>query len=633
MYIQKEEFETLLFKLSDIYYNKKLEQRQNKDDQEKKNDGEVSDEVYDSLVNTYNLKFGEEYKSVGCTVPFKNKEILPKYMGSLNKAKSKIEVDRWVKKYPSNYVISNKIDGVSALYSGNKLWTRGNGIEGTNISHILKYLNMPQINKKCFIRGELYMPKSIFNEKYKCHFSNARNMVAGLLNPLTKQPKSDIIRDLVFMAYEYDDKFSYHSMYTQLNIIEGLGFKTPWFKIEKPSKITLEYLTSLMNKQKVISDYDMDGLVIIVDNAQPKSYEKINPPHAIAFKIEGDLIQTTVEYVQWNISKHGFLKPRVKIEKIQLCGVEIKWTTGFNAKFIVDNKIGKGSKLIITRSGDVIPYIKKVISNSDTGKPDMPSDIEYYWNETEVDIILCEENNDLKIRKIAEFFKSLDAKFVGKSTIMKLYNNGYSTIHKIINASVDDLLKINGIKIKGSTRIVDAIKECITNVPLANIASASGCFGIGFGHKKIQSILDYYSNDILLFNDNNRSKEDLIDMIKRVDGINTKTAKRFVNNLDDMRGFLNINSKITIKKEKIKYIFEDKDNDLNGKIIVFTGVRDNKIEEIISNMGGKVTTSVSKKTNILVTAHRFSGSSKEIKADQLRDIDIMTIDEFKLKYI
>ncbi len=155
-----DEFRKLLSDLSNNYHNKTIKNE--------KDEITLEDNDYDSLLEIYRQKFGEEYNKIGF-IPGGNifKETLPKYMGSLNKIKTEEELNRWIKKYSGPYVITDKIDGISALYNGKKLWTRGDGKVGTNISHILKYLNLPRIKQDCLVRGELYIPKKIFEQKYK----------------------------------------------------------------------------------------------------------------------------------------------------------------------------------------------------------------------------------------------------------------------------------------------------------------------------------------------------------------------------------------------------------------------------------------------------------------------------------
>lgn len=618
--LSKSEFKILLKKLEDKYHNKELDDKNH-----------VSDETYDSLLEIYTKKYGE-YKIVGAPVAKKFKEKLPKYLPSLDKLRTISELSRWMKKYTGPFVITDKIDGVSAVYGNNKLYTRGDGFEGTNISHVIKYLNLPK-SSKVYARGEIYMPKDIFQKKYKDEFSNTRNMVTGLLNPLSKSPNVEALNDLRFAVYEYDDCTYTQSQSQQLDILEETGFDLPYNEVVVDT-LTIEYLDTLIRKRKTESNYDMDGLVIVNDVAV-KPVTKGLPENAVAFKIEGEVVITIVKSVEWNASKHGVLKPRVNFDEVTL-GVKVNWSSGFNAKFIFDNKVGPGAKIKLTRSGDVIPYIKEVVEQAD--EPDMPDDEEYEWNETGVDIVLIDETDDVKVRKIVEFFKVLDAKFVGKETLKKLFENGFTTLQSIFDATPEKLVKVEGIRKKSAQRIVDAVKECICNVPLAKLSAASGMLGFGFGERNMEAILEVYP-DILDYSE--IEEDEMKEKIIEIKGFSDKRASQFAKNIHSLKHFISIHSMITIKKNEInemEIIFDDDESDsdskysLKGKTIVFTGIRDTKVEDIIKDRGGKVTTQVSGKTDILVVAQRYSGSTKEIKAEQLGK-EILNMEDFTNKYI
>ena len=247
------------------------------------------------------------------------------------------------------------------------------------------------------------------------------------------------------------------------------------------------------------------------------------------------------------------------------------------------------------------------------------------------------ETDDVKIRKIVEFFDVLDAKFVGKETIKKLFENGFTTLQSLFNATPEKLKKMEGIQTKSAQRIVDAIKECISNVPLAKLSAASGTLGFGFGKRNMEAVLDEYP-DIL---DYDVEEDEMIDMIMNIKGFSSKRSIQFASNIHKLKKFIKDHPMITIKmpnlKRDIEIEFEDDEDcdnksSVKGKTIVFTGVRDQKIEDIIHDRGGKVTTSVSGKTDILVVAQRYSGSSKEIKAEQMGK-EILNIEDFKKKYI
>jgi NAD-dependent DNA ligase len=638
--LDKKDLESLLKKLSDIYHNGK----DSKD--------AVDDRTYDSLVDIYTEKFGP-YKNVGAPVSTADKEKLPKYMGSLNKFKTQEEIDRWTKKYDdkNGYTITDKIDGLSILYTGKKLFTRGDGYYGKNISHLLKYIKFPKITD-CFIRGEIYMPKSIFEKKYKNTFANARNMVAGLINPMSKSPNIEAIKDLHIAFYEMD---CYNELLNQEDQLIRLShileeyypiLHTP--RHEYTDIIEIDDLNGIVKDHRECYDYEMDGIVIVHNKATP-CVTKDNPLNAFAFKIEDEYDTAIVEYVEWNPTKHGALKPRIKIKPVQLCGVTINWSHGFNAKFIFDNKIAPGRVGRIKRSGCTIPYFSlepdEDIEDIDL-EPDMPKE-EYEWNDTGVDIYLLEKTDDVKIEKIISFFETLEAKFVGESTIKKLYHNGFDTLKKIFNASVSDLVKIEGIQQKGADRIVDAVKKCITNVPLSKLTAACGCLNQGFGHRKMQKILDVYP-DIL---DMDMEENEFIELIVDINGFQKKTATQFVKNLPKLKKFIKDHPMISLKslsavknkKKEVEIMFEDsedkieeKSNDkklsISNKTVVFTGVRDKELEEFIEDNGGKVTGAVSSKTHILIVDKRYSGSSKEIKAEKL-NIEILTVEEFKKIYL
>ena len=666
---------------------------------------DITDEKYDSIKEFYEKKFREEYTKVGAPplTGSQEKKNLPKYMGSLNKITDVKSLDNWKKKNPGPYIITDKIDGISCLQRGNNLYTRGDGTIGTDISHLASSLHIPKDIGEEMVRMEIVMPKDIFEEKYSKDAANARNMVSGLVNRKNFDQKS--VQDLLVIAYEYDNKTEMKQS-DQLSKLENIGYKLPYSEVVgNEDDLTIEYLGDLLKRRKEDANYDIDGMVVFRDI----SYLPVvgeNPKNAFAFKMEGECVSTIVEEVEWNISKHGLIKPRVRIFPVQLCGVTITWCTGFNAKFIIDNNISKGCTIEVTRRGDVIPYIKDVTIPGD--HPDMPEqeyewakkkymvlehelvqhgknknnlDIEihgdekyYVWySESDVDICIKGENDDMKVKKLVSFFKKLEAKFVGESSLQKLYNSGYTTLHDILDLTVDDICEIEGFQKKSASRIVEAIRTAITDVPLAKIAAASGVMGVGIGEKKIQLVVDKHP-DILQID---IPLSEMTDLIKDVGGFNTLSV-HFASKLSCLRKFFIDHPQITLKKEKVRKNKENKHNkenkqnkenkenkqnkenkeniekevpiifnddeivieeenkedehSLKGKTVVFTGFRNKDAEEKIKDLGGKVTTTVSGKTNLLVVANRYSGNSKEIKADRL-GIEVITVQEFIDRYM
>ena len=205
------------------------------------------------------------------------------------------------------------------------------------------------------------------------------------------------------------------------------------------SEINNEILSNILLDWREKSEYEIDG-IIVVDN---KIYERPNknPDYAFAFKmiISGQVAETKVLEVIWTASKDGYLKPRIKIEPVELGGVLIEYATGFNAKFVKDNNIGIGALITIMRSGDVIPHIISVVQGAD--KVMMPENPEKYsWNSTGVDLVLNdkEDNRIVNEKNIVGFFKILGVEGIGIGNIKRIMDAGFDTTCKIIKMKVID---------------------------------------------------------------------------------------------------------------------------------------------------------------------------------------------------
>jgi NAD-dependent DNA ligase len=170
----------------------------------------------------------------------------------------------------------------------------------------------------------------------------------------------------------------------QMKLLKKYKFKVANYKVV--DKLNYEFLTEYFEKRRNKSDYEIDGIVVF-DNSRPYENVQGNPDYGFAFKVllEEQKAEAIVEDVEWNVSKDGYIKPRIRIKPVKLVGTVITYATAFNAKYVVDNKLGPGAVITIVRSGDVIPDIVEVIKPSK--EPKMP-DIAYKWNKTKVDIIV-----------------------------------------------------------------------------------------------------------------------------------------------------------------------------------------------------------------------------------------------------
>ena len=593
----------------------------------------LSDNQYDIVKEFIEKKYpnNKVVREIGAPVE-KNKVTLPYLMGSMDKIKPDTQaLTRWSAKYTGPYVLSCKLDGISALYttegsSGPKLYTRGDGKIGQDISHLIPHLNLPKAN--CVvIRGELILPKLIFETKYKSLFANPRNMVAGLVN---QKSISEAIRDVHFVAYEVIQPILKPSK--QFELLRALepGVETVLHK--SSTFLNNELLSATLVDWRKNYAYEIDGVIVCDD----KIYERKtgNPAHAFAFKmvLSDQIAEAKVVDVIWQASKDGYLKPRVQIEPIHLGGVTIEYATGFNGAFIESNKIGVGSIIEMIRSGDVIPYIRNVVVPSDA--PKMPS-VPYKWNNTHVDVLLenMEDDDTVKEKNITGFFRGIEVDGLSSGNVKRIITAGYDTIAKILKMKVADFLKVEGFKDKTATKLHEGIQQKISAASLITIMSASNMFGRGFNDKKIELILGGYPT-VLISKDSPSTK---IAKMSEIKGMAAKTSEAFVEKIPEFLAFLKEIGLVGKLQRFIESTTESNaagpvpSHPLNGKTVVMTGFRDAVLQDNLKKVGATVGSSVSSKTFVLLVKDVNETSGKVMDAKK-HSVPLMTPGEFVKKY-
>lgn len=542
-------------------------------------------------------------------------------MGSLDQVSTEDEISKWIKTGAGQIIGTDKLDGNSiALYYGidgdfECAVTRGDGIEGLDITRHLRRMftkdrpngrPIPQIlpiNGPVVVRAEAIFRKDLFKDLVK-GYKNPRNYVGGQLNrTLADQTFIDYV-DIV--AFDMDCGRNKVQMLDWLN---NFGFKVvPFYTIQK---IDLEELTRILEKRKAISKFELDGIVLDFDDSNVRNqlgFENLNPRYSVKFKINQNFVETEVIDVIWAPSKDGFLKPRVNFEPIDLAGVTISFATGFNAKYILDNKIGPGAVIKVTRSGDVVPKIEEIISSAKEAA--MPSDYENtcYWTETGTDLVLYEKPDESYVKEIVEFFKGIDAPILKMGNVAALYDAGLTTISDIIKASEDDLVVIlgeNGIKAHLG------LKEKLTNIDEYVLAGSLPFFGRGVGKRKMKVLAELHGDLTKL----------TYDKVMETPGFDEKTAVKVANAVPFYIDFLNdLSYYVSVKK------FEKVEGDLSNVFVCFTGIRDKALEQVIESRGGKVLSSASKQMTHLV-AKDINGTSGKLKKARDAGVRVISIEE------
>lgn len=612
--LTESQLSSMIEKANDMYYNSSKSL--------------VSDAQYDIVKEYIERKFpaNTAIKQVGAVV-VKNKVVLPYEMASMDKIKPESDaLVRWTAKYKGPYILSAKLDGVSGLYTCEgdvpRLYTRGDGKVGQDVSHLTRVLNLPCI-PGLVVRGEFILRKAVFDAKYKGTFATARNLVAGIVNAKTIDDKT---RDLDFVVYEVIKPVLKPSK--QLEVLLGHRFNTVWHTTTK--SLTNNALSAVLQDTRAKYEYETDGIIVADDKVWPRGTG--NPEHAFAFKmaISDQMAEAKVVDVLWEVSQDGYLKPRIRIEPVNIAGVNIEYTTGFNGKFIEENGIGVGAVVRVIRSGDVIPYIREVIAPA--AKAKMP-DVPYVWTATHVDVMVenAAEDPAVKRKNVIGFFLELDIKGLGESNLKKMVEAGHDSVAKILGLQLADLEKVFG-QGKTAPALYEGIKTRVSKATLAELMTASNMFGRGIGRRSVDALLKE-SPDFLTSTEDKTTKLETLSKI----GVK-KNGEQFYQAIVPFRRFLEecgLSGKldaVQIPLTQEPLIQGLVQNPLSGKSVVMTKVRDAEIIDFLKRVGATLDDTMKTTTFVLIVKERGDVSSKT-KYAEARGIPIMTVEEFKGKYL
>jgi DNA ligase (NAD+) len=582
----------------------------------------ISDSEYDQLIDELSLLSPDDelLNKVGHEVSDESrKERLPIEMASMNKIKSMEDINDWCRLkgiLNNNFIIiTPKYDGLSLCVDevNNRAWTRGNGTLGQKSdSHYNLINNKLELDNNSFsyTYGEVMMSKKTFTDKYSKDFANPRNLVAGLLN---SKEASEYLKDCDYI--KYGSVPHRNTFQTKKQILDELNsgqrVKVP-YHICRISELSEELLINLFHEYS--QDYEIDGLIIEVNDLNQqvvlgRETSSNNPVWARAFKHPSfeQSSETEITGISWNISKQGYLKPTLHINPVKLDGVTVSNVTGNNARFVKDMGIGVGAKVLVKRSGMVIPIIADVIEPVEFQMPDVPN---IDWNENGVELVTLTETDEQKLKKIVAFFEILESDNVSEGVITQLWEAGYKTISDILSLTKEDLEKIDRFGKRKAKIVYDSIKKSVTDVSLSKLQHATGIFK-GLGSKKL-ALLEHFT------------EKPTVEEVMKIEGFAEISAKSYINSYDEFFNFIKDLPVIITEKVEVVPV----GTDLDGKQFVFTGVRRKDLEDVIESRGGKISGSVSKNTTHLVMKMIGSGSSKEKKAIEL-GVEVITVEQLE----
>ena len=570
-------------------------------------------------------------------------EEVEEYVNKINEKAEENEIQN------KTYVVETKIDGLSAAleYKNGKFVrgaTRGNGLVGEDVTENLKTVKtIPmEINENIDItvRGEVFISKKDFEkmnqereENEEELFANARNAAAGSLRQLdskiTKKRPLDIY---IFNVQKIEGK-KFNSHYEELEYLAKLGFNVNPVRIACHSMEEIEKAIKKIGDDRENLTFGIDGAVVKVDDL---NFREIlgttakTPKWAVAYKYPPETKETIVKDIICQVGRTGVITPMAILEPVVVAGSKISKTTLHNEDFIKEKGLKIGDTVVIQKAGDVIPEIVKVVVEKRTGKEkdfEMPKvcpvcGAEAVREEGEAAVRCTGIECPAKLFRNLVHFVSREAMNIdglGESIIKQLLDkNLISNMADIYTLQFEEIasLKKNGQKF--ASNLVNSINASKQN-DLSRLITAFGIRHVGTKAAKILA-KKYKNIDNLM----NATSEELA-LIDDIGPIVANSIREFF--LQDQT--IDLINKLKEAGVNMEHEEEMIDNRFDGKIFVLTGSLENytrkEAGDLIEKFGGKVSGSVSKKTDYLLAGE--DAGSKLIKAQGL-GITILTENEF-----
>ena len=568
-------------------------------------------------------------------------------MLSLDKTKE-IEV---LKNFVGNQktVLSWKMDGLTIVltYQDGKLKkavTRGNGIVGEVITNNAKvFKNVPlQIayQGELILRGEAIISYSDFEkinkqiEDVDAKYKNPRNLCSGSVRQLNNEITAK--RNVYFYAFSLvraEGVDFNNSRACQFEWLKTQGFDIVEYRMvdSKNLEETIQYFSDKIST----NDFPSDGLVALYDDIaygdSLGSTAKF-PRNAFAFKWKDEIRETTLKEIEWSPSRTGLINPVAIFEPVELEGTTVSRASVHNISILKELKLGIGDRIEVYKANMIIPQIAENLTRS--GNLTIPEFCPVCKKTTkiqksnDVEVLIC-TNPECQAKKIKSFtlFVSRDAMNIdglSEATLEKFILNGFikevGDIYELERYK-DAIIEMDGFGEKSYENLIENIKKS-SHTTLPRLVYALGIANIGVANAKVLcKEFDYDLQKLM------RADEETISQIEGIGSVIAKSVTDYFKNEENQRKLEHLLTYLTFEEMKI-----ETGNPLSGKQFVITGSVNqfenrSAMKEFIENRGGKVTGSVSKKTDYLINNDTESSSSKNKKAKEL-GIPILSEEDF-----
>ena len=547
-------------------------------------------------------------------------------------------------------LLSWKMDGLTVVltYENGELVkavTRGNGLVGEVITNNAKtFKNIPisiPYKGRLTLRGEAIIKYSDFEqinreiEDADSKYKNPRNLCSGSVRQLNSQVTAE--RNVNFVAFALinaDDVDFDNSIEQQYKWMESQGFQVVEYRVV--TRNSMEDAVKYFAGKIQTYDYPSDGLVLMFDDIEyglSLGTTAKFPRNGIAFKWEDEQAETTLKYIEWSPSRTGLINPVAVFEPVELEGTTVSRASVHNISIMEELELGSGDRIKVYKANMIIPQISENLTKS--GIDDLPKECPVCGHATEVKAengiktLYCSNSQcPAKHVKLFTLFVSrngMNIDGLSEETLEKFIDAGYikefaDIFH--LDRYYEEIVATPGFGQKSYDNLMDSVEKA-RNVELSALIYSLGIPNIGSANAKL--ICKAFNNNIEKIR--NASVEELIE----IDGIGEIMAEKFCQYFADED---NIKKLDNLLKEV--NIAEPEENttpqNMDGLTFVITGsvehfANRNELKSYIEKHGGKVTGSVSAKTNYLINNDAMSASSKNKKAKQL-GVEIVTEEVF-----
>ena len=547
-------------------------------------------------------------------------------------------------------LLSWKMDGLTVVltYENGELVkavTRGNGLVGVVITNNAKtFKNIPisiPYKGRLTLRGEAIIKYSDFEqinreiEDADSKYKNPRNLCSGSVRQLNSQVTAE--RNVNFVAFALinaDDVDFGNSIEQQYKWMESQGFQVVEYRVV--TRNSMEDAVKYFAGKIQTYDYPSDGLVLMFDDIEyglSLGTTAKFPRNGIAFKWEDEQAETTLKYIEWSPSRTGLINPVAVFEPVELEGTTVSRASVHNISIMEELELGSGDRIKVYKANMIIPQISENLTKS--GIDDLPKECPVCGHATEVKAengiktLYCPNSQcPAKHVKLFTLFVSrngMNIDGLSEETLEKFIDAGYikefaDIFH--LDRYYEEIVATPGFGQKSYDNLMDSVEKA-RNVELSALIYSLGIPNIGSANAKL--ICKAFNNNIEKIR--NASVEELIE----IDGIGEIMAEKFCQYFADED---NIKKLDNLLKEV--NIAEPEENttpqNMDGLTFVITGsvehfANRNELKSYIEKHGGKVTGSVSAKTNYLINNDAMSASSKNKKAKQL-GVEIVTEEVF-----